>query len=137
VLSEEQLAFALAQRVAHLGTADASGEPHVVAVCFAWHDGAFWTAIDEKPKRGTGLKRLRNIAANPRVSLLFDRWDEDWSRLGWVLVHGRAEVVEGRAHPEALAALRARYRQYRAMALEERPLVRVVAERVSEWGAIG
>jgi PPOX class probable F420-dependent enzyme len=108
-----------------------------VPVCFARHDGAFWIAIDEKPKRTTALKRLRNIEENPRVSLLFDRYDEDWTRLGYVLVHGAASVIEvGGSRAEVLAALRSRYPQYVEMALEERPLVRVAVERVVAWGEI-
>ncbi len=137
MLTPEQLAFVLAQRVAHLATADANGEPHVIPVCFAYLDGCFWIAIDEKPKRSTDLKRLRNIRENSRVSLLFDRYDDDWSRLAYVLVHGTAEVLaEGAAYPEVLAALRERYAQYAGMALEQRPLVRVTVERVAVWGAL-
>ncbi len=134
MLSEARAAFIERQRVAHLATADAAGQPHVVPVCFVYHDGALWIAIDEKPKRGTRLKRLRNIAENPRVSLVFDRYDEDWSRLGYVLVQGVACVIErGEREPQALAALRQKYPPYREMALEERPLIRVTPERVSAW----
>lgn len=137
MLTPEQLAFVLEQRVARLATADAEGEPHVIPVCFAWADACFWIAIDEKPKRSTDLKRLRNIAANPRVSLLFDRYDDDWSRLGYVLVHGRAEVApSGGSEAEVLAALRERYAQYAGMALEERPLLQVRVERVVAWGML-
>ncbi len=137
MLTPEQLAFVLAQRIAHLATADANGEPHVIPVCFAYVDAYFWIAIDEKPKRSTDLKRLRNIRENARVSLLFDRYDDDWSRLAYVLVHGTAEVLEsGGAHPEVLAALRERYAQYAGMGLEERPLVRVTVDRATAWGAI-
>lgn len=135
MLTPEQLAFVLAQRVAHLATADAIGEPQVVPVCFAFTDGCFWIAIDEKPKRSTDLKRLRNIRENPKVSLLFDRYDDDWAGLAYVLVHGSAEVMaEGGAHPEVLVELRQRYVQYAGMGLEERPLVRVQVERVAAWG---
>ena len=136
-LTPEQLAFALSQRFAHLATASLDGEPHVVPVCFAWVDECLWIAIDEKPKRTVRLRRLRNIEENPRVSLLFDRYDEDWARLGYVLVHGVASVIEvGGSRVNALAALRERYPQYVGMALEERPLVRVEVERVVAWGAV-
>ena len=137
MLSDDQLRFALAQRVAHLATADSAGKPHVIPVCFAYHDGSFWVAIDEKPKRTSRLRRVRNIEANPNVSLLFDRYDDDWSRLAYVLVRGRAEVLpEGREKPTALAALRARYPQYEGMALEGRPLIRIKPVRVIAWGAL-
>ena len=137
MLTPDQSAFVLAQRVAHLATVGADGEPHVIPVCFAWVEGCFWIAIDEKPKRSADLKRLRNIAANPRVSLLFDRYDDDWSRLAYVLVHGTAKVIaSGRSETGALAALRERYAQYKGMGLEERPLVLVRVERVVAWGAV-
>ena len=138
MLSEEQAEFVQRQRVAHLATADATGQPHVVPVCFAYHLGALWIAIDEKPKRSLRLKRLRNIAENPRVSLVFDRYEDDWSRLRYVLVLGQASVVpRGGEEPGVLAALRARYPQYAGMALEERPLIKVAPERAVSWGAPG
>ncbi len=71
-------------RVAHLATADREGAPHVVPVCFAVAGGALYITIDEKPKRppAAGLKRLRNIAENPAVAVVVDRYDEDWTRIG-------------------------------------------------------
>jgi PPOX class probable F420-dependent enzyme len=138
MLSPSQLDFVERQRVAHLATADRSGKPHVVPVCFAHLDGRFYIAIDEKPKMSLSLKRLRNIEENSQVALVFDRYDEDWRRLGWVLVHGTADVLEGGAeHARAVAALRSRYAQYEAMALEERPMIGVMMERVSSWGDLG
>ena len=137
-LSVPQIAFVEEQRVAHLATADADGRPHVVPVCFAYAEARFYIAIDEKPKRSLRLKRLRNIAENPQVAIVFDRYDEDWSRLGWVLVQGTAAVIDGGTeHERALAILRERYAQYRSMALEGRPVIRVTAERVSSWGRLG
>jgi PPOX class probable F420-dependent enzyme len=132
----EFLTFA---RLGHLATADATGAPHNVPVCF-WFDGAhFYFAIDEKPKRerGMGLRRMRNIAANPRVAMVIDHYEEHWNNLGYVLVHGRASVVDD---PEeyllALRSLRDKYPQYRAMALsiERNPVVRIDPERVHVWG---
>ncbi|MEX0683760.1 MAG: TIGR03668 family PPOX class F420-dependent oxidoreductase [Dehalococcoidia bacterium] len=134
MLSSEQAAFVERRRVAHLATADADGSPHVVPVCFAWHEGAFWIAIDEKPKRGPQLKRLRNIEENERVALIFDHYADDWSQLGWVLVRGRARTVGGGDAPGALAALRSRYPQYERMALETRPLICVAPDSVRGWG---
>jgi PPOX class probable F420-dependent enzyme len=70
-------------------------DPHVVPVCFALSRDALYITIDEKPKRGpaTALKRLRNIAENPAVAVITDRYDEDWARLGWVMLRGRAEIL--------------------------------------------
>lgn len=135
MLSKREALLVEAQRVAHLATADSDGRPHVVPVCFAYADGRLYIAIDEKPKRSVRLKRLRNIEENPQASLVFDRYDEDWSRLGWVLVQGTAAVIEGGPeHERALVALRERYEQYRSMVLEGRPVIRVTVEKVASWG---
>src|SRR5439155_15976426 len=97
-------------RVARLGTADHAGRPLVVPVCYAFDGRACFSAIDAKPKRvaGRDLRRVRNIEQNPHVSLVVDRYDEDWSRLAWVIVEGRAAVVtEGCVRALAVALLRA------------------------------
>jgi len=135
MFSPEILAFVDSRRIAHLATADARGLPHVVPVCFAYTEGEFWIAIDEKPKTTARLKRVRNIEENPHVALIFDRYDEDWTRLGYVLVHGNAEVVE-RPPVGVVSALRARYEQYGPMGLEERPAIRIAPERVVTWGSL-
>jgi len=128
------------QRVAHLATADASGAPYVVPICFVLIDATLYVAIDEKPKRGapTQLRRLRNIDQNPRVAIVADVYDdEDWARLGFVLVRGAARVLHGGAeHRRAVEELRLKYPQYRVMALEERPAIAVDVERVTSWGQI-
>lgn len=123
-------------RTAVLGTIAANGEPHLVPVCFTLVAGSIVIAIDEKPKGPAArLARLRNIARDPRVTLLVDRYDDaDWPTLAWVRVHGRADVIErGSLWPEALDALRARYAQYREMSLETCPLVRITPVRVAGW----
>lgn len=134
---EELLAFLADQPVARLATADAAGQPHVVPFCFALWQGALYTPIDEKPKRSDRpLKRLRNLAENPRVAVVADHYETDWTRLRWVMVQGQASILEG--GPEraaALAALRAKYPQYRAMALETRPIIKIVPDRVFGWAA--
>lgn len=121
-------------RVARLGTIAPDGTPHLVPACYAFEGGALWIPVDEKPKATIRLARLRNIDRDRRVSLLFDRYDDDWLRLAWVRVEGRATVLErGDAEPAALGALRSRYKQYAGMDLEARPLIRVEASRVSGW----
>jgi PPOX class probable F420-dependent enzyme len=138
LLSEEQLAFLQAQRVATLATADASGAPHALPVCFLAESGTIYIAIDEKPKRvaGRSLKRLRNIAENPQVALVADHYDDsDWSRLGWVMVRGRADIIDdGPEHTRAHSLLKARYPQYRDMTLEHLPVIAVRIEKVTSWG---
>lgn len=121
-------------RVARLGTIGRDGQPHLVPVCFAPVDSDIAIAIDEKPKRDGTLARVRNIERDPRVTLLVDRYDDDWTQLAWVRVEGQATVMaEGRDWPGALQVLRERYDQYRAMALEGLPLIRIQPERVVSW----
>src|SRR5260221_10583616 len=115
--SDRERAFLDGSRVGRLATADRDGVPHVVPVCFAVDAATLYIAIDEKPKRpGAALKRLRNIAENPAVAVVVDRYDEDWTRLGWVMLRGRAEIlVDGAEHGAAQALVRDRYPQLRAM----------------------
>ncbi len=138
MLSQAERRFLESRRVAYLATADASGAPHVVPVCFAVAEAGIYMTIDEKPKRvaARALKRLRNIAENPQVALVADRYDDrDWSRLGWVMVRGRAEVLEeGPDHATAQLGLRARYPQLAAMALEGQPVIAIRVARVASWG---
>jgi coenzyme F420-0:L-glutamate ligase/coenzyme F420-1:gamma-L-glutamate ligase len=128
------------RRVAHLATADASGMPHVVPICFVLLDDCVYVAIDEKPKTAdlSRLRRLRNIAVNPHVSIVADVYDDqDWSRLGFVLVRAVARIVaDGAEHDRAVAALRDKYAQYESMALEERPLIAADIQAVTSWGTL-
>ena len=137
MIADEQRRFLDAHRVARLATADADGRPHVVPVCYALADDSLYFTIDEKPKRGSGarLKRLSNIRQNTHVALVVDRYDEDWSRLGWVMVQGRAEVLEtGDEHDQAQVRLRARYSQLREMRIEHLPVVVIRIQRTVGWG---
>ena len=128
-----------ASRVAHLATADKFGHPHVIPICFVFDGKDFYSPIDEKPKRTAPrkLKRLKNICENPRVSLVIDRYDEDWTKLGYVLVFGTARILSrGEKHREAVRLLRRKYRQYRSMAIQERPMIVIRPSRVIGWGAL-
>jgi len=136
MLSDQERRFLAHERVAHLATADRRAIPHVVPVCFALSEATLYITIDEKPKRHPlALKRLRNIAENPVVAVVVDRYDEDWSRLGWVMLRGRAEILtEGSEHQEAQALLRARYPQLQAMQLARYPVIAIRIERTTSWG---
>lgn len=133
------LRFLDAARVARLATADAAGTPHVVPVCFAVDDPTLYITIDEKPKRAERpLKRVRNILENPRAAVLVDRYDEDWRRLGWVMLRGKAEILgTGPEHDHAQALLRDRYTQYRVMNLAPLPVIALRVARVTSWGDLG
>ena len=125
-------------RVARLGTVDAAGRPLVVPVCYVFDGRACFSALDAKPKRveAGALRRVRNIAANPRVSLVVDRWDEDWSKLLWVIVEGRAELLmAGAERAAAVDLLREKYAQYRALGLdrEAAPVIRITPARALAW----
>jgi len=137
MLSNVERRFLEHQRIAHLATADRRAVPHVVPVCFAIFKGALYITIDDKPKRvsATALKRLRNIAENPAVAIVVDRYDEDWTRLGWVMLRGRAEILsEGTEHRDAQALLRSRYPQLTGMLIANYPVIAVRIERVTSWG---
>jgi PPOX class probable F420-dependent enzyme len=136
MLSELQARFLASCRIGHLATADARAVPHLVPVCFAVSEGALYITIDQKPKGSPrGLKRLRNIVENPVAAFVADHYDEDWSRLGWLMLRGPAEILDtGAEHNRAQALLRSRYPQYRGMALDDLPVIAIRIERVTNWG---
>ena len=112
----------------------------MVPICFSYDGSVFYTAIDRKPKRvaPTQLARLNNIRMTPQVALLIDEYDEDWTRLWYVLVRGEAELVSAPAERQrALAQLRAKYAQYASgMLADDAPIVRVTPQRITSWGEI-
>jgi PPOX class probable F420-dependent enzyme len=136
-LSDGERRFLADRRIAHLATADARAVPHVVPVCFALAEDTLYITIDDKPKRQSGamLKRMRNIAENPAVAIVVDRYDEDWTRLGWVMLHGQAEILAGgKEHDHAQSLLRERYRQLAAMEIAQHPVIAMRIERSTSWG---
>jgi PPOX class probable F420-dependent enzyme len=137
MLSDHERRFLLTRRVGYLATADNQAVPHVLPVCFAISQDTLYITIDEKPKRvaGQALKRVRNIERNPMVAIIVDRYDEDWTRLGWVMLRGRAEILlAGTEHDRAQELLRSRYRQLAAMQIAGQPVIAVRLERVTSWG---
>jgi PPOX class probable F420-dependent enzyme len=135
-------------RIARLATTDAAGHPHLVPMVFALASGGdtgetrcgdtVYSAVDAKPKRSTSLRRLANIAANPRATVLVDHYDEDWHVLWWVRADGRGRILdadepEGR---DAIARLKARYPQYREQP-PRGPVVAIDVTRWSHWSAVG
>jgi len=123
-----------AARVARLATVGPHGIPHLVPVVFVVLGDEVWSAVDHKPKSTRELRRLRNIRANPQVSLLVDHYDDEWTRLWWVRADGRATVVEGGSSgtDDVLDALAAKYPQYAADP-PAGPFVRVHVARWSSW----
>ena len=105
--------------------------------CFAVAESTLYIAIDEKPKRSAGmaLKRVRNILENPEATVVVDRYDEDWSRLAWVMLRGKAEILaSGAEHRDAQNLLRSRYPQLQAMQISQLPVIALRISRVSNWG---
>jgi PPOX class probable F420-dependent enzyme len=119
--------------VARLATVGADWRPHIVPVCFVVDEQTIYFAVDSKPKRTSNLKRLRNIAANPAVSILVDHYEDDWTKLWWVRIDGDARVVteEAEAH-KALRLLAARYSQYRTNA-PAGPVVSIAIGAMTGW----
>lgn len=139
-LTPDESRFLEAHRVGHLATSDAAGRPHVVPVCYAFDDDRFYIALDEKPKRvpDARLRRVRNLVERPEASLVVDYYDQDWSRLGYVLIHARAEFLQpdSPGHANAVALLRARYPQYQTMVLESRPIIALAPDHIVSWGSL-
>lgn len=133
--------FILSHVVARLATADKNGQPHVIPFCYAFDGAYFYFVVDEKPKKQTGkpLKRIRNILENPQVAFVIDDYADDWTQLAYVMVRGSAQVVEEETeYIAALALLRQRYPQYRAMTLvfPGNVMVRITPRKVIAWGKI-
>ena len=142
-LSVRELDLIRAARRAVLATIAADGAPRLVPITFVFEDDVIYTSLDEKPKRVSDprdLARARDIAQRPRVAVLVDDWDEDWSQLGWLRLAGSARLIgpddKHRAeHAKAVRLLRAKYAQYADHALETRPVIRIAVERSSSWFA--
>jgi PPOX class probable F420-dependent enzyme len=151
VLDIEQRRFIEERRTATLATISDSGQARLVPICFALAVPAqaesfaiLYSPLDEKPKRGEdvrALARVADILKRPEVTLLFDRWSEDWSRLAWLRARGSASLMEplddAEAHSAAVDALRTKYPQYRGHAIDVRPLIRIVIAEVVSWSASG
>jgi PPOX class probable F420-dependent enzyme len=150
ILALAEVQFLSAARRAVLGTIDDAGLPRLVPCCFSvleHGDGTsplvVHTPIDDKPKRSAdprALGRVRDILPRPDVTLLVDRWSEDWDRLGWLRLRGRAYLLEpddpavSEERVRAIGALRTKYAQYEGHALEERPIIRISVASASRWG---
>lgn len=149
ILTPEERAFLADQRRAILATVGTEGRSRLVPVCFVTGERddrlgrpLVYSPIDEKPKASEdphNLKRVQDLLVLPEVTLVVDRWDEDWTRLGWLRLYGRGELIEPdtRGHEEharAVAALRVKYPQYESHRLEARPVIRMTIDRARSWG---
>ena len=131
--------FITNQPVGHLATADSDGMPHVIPVCFALVKNTIYITIDQKQKRGCvdHLKRLKNIIVNPKVAFIADHYEDDWNKIGWVLVRGQARILKlGREYFYGQQSLRKHYSQYKEMDLTGLPLISIEIEFVKSWGKL-
>jgi len=124
-----------AARVARLATTDPDGRPHLVPIVFALDGDTLYSAVDRKPKRSSTLRRIENARARPDVTVLVDHYDEDWERLWWIRLRGRARVLDnGKERERALALLTAKYPQYRDVP-PDGPVLAVDVTQVRTWSA--
>lgn len=122
-----------------MATVDKLGNPLILPVCFAYDDGFIYSPIDKKPKRVSAnkLKRVRNIIDNPNISLVIDKYVENWNKLYYVIIIGRADVIySGGEYKRSLKILTEKYDQYRKMGLEHlgAPVIKITPEKIISWG---
>jgi PPOX class probable F420-dependent enzyme len=141
-IDQDALEFIRGHRVARLATSGADCRPAVIPICYVFDGERIYTPIDEKPKSvdAGSLKRVRNIKANPPVALVVDDYSEDWSKLVYVLISGTAEIISpsdnASEHTRAVELLREKYSQYRAMAIDERPIIKITPTRIKRWAPV-
>jgi len=148
-LTDRERAFLAAAGRAVLATMGADGRPRLVPICFVVGDGVdalgrvpVYSPLDEKSKSVADphdLQRVRDLLVLPAATILVDRWDEDWTRLGWLRCYGVGELMEPEPreveeHARAVEALRAKYPQYAEQGLEGRPIIRIRIDRAVSWG---
>ena len=138
VLSVSQDMFLRSARSGHLATSDNKGRPHVIPFCYVFDGESIYSVLDGKPKTLPlrQLRRVRNILENPHVSVVIDHYEEDWSRLHFVLISGEARLLEaGEEWLSAIALLRDKYPQYEQMDLDESPVIKIDPITYFPWSA--
>ena len=122
-----------AARVTRLGTTDPDGRPNLVPIVFAVDGDTLYSAVDRKPKRSSRLQRIENARTRPDVTVLVDEYQDDWSRLWWIRLRGRARVLDsGEEHDRALRLLTDKYPQYRSDP-PGRPVLAIDVLEVRAW----
>lgn len=139
--TKREIRFIQTQKIARMATVDKSGKPLVLPICYAYDGNYIYTPIDKKPKRVSPvqLKRIRNILDNPNVSVVIDRYYEDWTRIAYMIIHGTASVIDsGSEYQESLRILSEKYRQYKRMKLSQLglPVIKIIPNRFISWGKI-
>ncbi|MGH9764534.1 MAG: TIGR03668 family PPOX class F420-dependent oxidoreductase [Blastocatellia bacterium] len=143
-MSPEIEDFIRSHRVARLATVSPAGAPSVIPICYAYDHRVLYSALDQKPKSVpvTGLKRVRNILANPNVSVVIDDYSDDWSKLAHVTISGTAELIyppessSSEEHKRAVVMLREKYLQYRSMAIDANPVIKITIINARLWRSV-
>ena len=136
IFGATDLRYLDSHRVARLSTIDQDGFPHLVPVCFVRINNTIYITVDQKPKKTNRLSRLKNIEKNPSVALLVDQYDEDWSRLSWLMLRGEANILtSGMEYNTAQTQLKQKYKQYKPMTLTTLPLIAIQVIKVNSWQA--
>ncbi len=138
-MQPQERAFIQRHRVAHLATVGANNQPNVIPICYVYDGRFLFTPIDAKPKQRapSELQRVKNIRTNPYVDVVIDDYNEDWTKLAWVKIRGRARILfRGKEHDRAMALLRRKYSPYRTMKLEQQPIICISIARVTSWGNV-
>ena len=136
-LSSNQARLLAGTRIGHLSTSDTAGAAHVIPICYAFDGHSIYSVLDQKPKRTSliRLRRVKNILANPQVALVVDHYEEDWTRLWYILVTGHAELLlEGDEREQAIGKLRDKYQQYRDMDIDLNPVIKITPVKIVSWG---
>ena len=134
--TKEELNFIERARVGRLATADSSGQPHLIPIVFATDGQKLYTPLDKKPKRiaPNQLKRVRNLLENPKVALVVDHYEEDWTKLAWVMIKGTGTMIEsGEVYETGVQLLEKKYPQYETMPLKDRPLIVIGPSEITSW----
>ena len=139
--TQVEINFIKSHRVARLATFDKYGISLVIPICYVFNGKYIYTPLDKKPKQVPvkELKRVRNIVENPNISLVIDDYYEDWSRLCFIIIKGKASLIyRGKEYLESLRMLSGKYIQYREMNLMDLklPVIKIVPNRIISWGKI-
>jgi PPOX class probable F420-dependent enzyme len=137
-MDESEMRLRLAEaRVARAGTVDERGRAHLVPIVFVIDRDTLYSATDAGPRP---VKRLRNLEVNPRVSVLVDDYDEDWSKVWWVRLDGRGRgIEEGSERDHARRLLWEKYPQFEHVPTGEAagPVMAVDVDKWSGWAYSG
>jgi PPOX class probable F420-dependent enzyme len=145
VLSAAQRAFLADARRAVLATIAPNGQPRLVPICFVLdpRQDVLYSPLDEKPKAVEDPRRLARVGTSrrTRASRCSSTGGTDWARLAWLRLAGTATLLEpdgsqAAEHSSAVHALRSRYEAYRGHDLESRPMIRIVIDSATSWGAL-